>query len=350
MNSKKILRFITIFLMIFYNFTGTFNSITKDLQSLILIMVIFAFFFLIFSEKYKRKDFNKIILLFFIVLVVFLITKNTNFLFLIIVSMVYYHGEKKELAKYFFISLLFNFLLIIIMNFFGIIPSHNLSRNGQIRYSLGFIHPNSVFLYYFLICCSLFYINDNKKIKFITLLVALLLYKYSLSRTGIISYFILLFLTSFDLEKIKWRKMTQYGFIIFTIFTILSTFLYSNNHFLFLNEIFSDRLYNYNYYINNGLLNSPFGLLNNSLSNLYTIDNLYLIIFYNYGFIGFIILIIAFIKSIDNIHNDNLFLKIVFSCLIYGICESSIILTNINFTLPILTLYLLNFKRVNENE
>lgn len=355
MNIKKVFRFITIFIMVFYNFLGSYDFIPNSFKSLILVIPFVSTLCLIFSEKYKRKDFNKMILLFIIISLLYIITKNTNLLFLVIISMIYYNGDKKELAKYFFIALTINFISVIGLNFLNVIPSHNLSRNGQIRYSLGFIHPNSVFLYYFFICCSLFYISNNNKIKLITFPIALILYKYSLCRTGIVCYTILLLLTFIKLDKINWKKLIVTGYLFFTIFTIISTFLYSKNQFQILNAIFSDRLYNYNYYINNGLLFKPFGMLNDSLSDLYTIDNLYLIIFYNYGFIGFIILSFGLFKSLKNIATDtifdqNTFFKIVFSCLIYGVCESNIILTNINFTLPILTLYLLNFREVKKSE
>lgn len=346
---EKILNILLIFLIVLYKNIMYWPMVTsKFLYALIIIIAITAF--LSFgNKKIKKKHFLYMLLLAMFLTFAVVHSESANLLFPILILFSFYNVKDsyRNIAKYYFYALLFCFIMTIFLNLIGVLPSYNITRFFVVRYSLGYIHPNFVYLYFFFICISGYYaFNNSKAFLLSTIPFALILYKLSLTRTGIACYSILLIL-AFIYNKIdvyKLAKITKYLFFLLTIITIVSVKLYDNNILSQIDLLFSGRLSNYSYFIKNGLLTSPIGHISFNTS-IYTIDNFFLVLFYDYGYIGYIIYSILNFISIKKNSNDKKFIICMFVFLVYGICDSNTIVTSINFLIPLQLLILFDKKQ-----
>lgn len=336
---EKKLNILLVFLIVLYKNIMYWPMVTNKMLYL-LIFIIGIFSLLSFSRKsLVKKQFMFMITLIVILIYAVFHSESANLLFPIFILFSFYNQKNayKDIAKYYFFSLIICLAMTMLLNGIGVLPSYNITRSYIIRYSLGYIHPGFVYLYFLFICVSGYYaFNNDKKLMLILTPFALLFYKLSLSRTGIVCFLILLILSIFyqNRDAIKFSKLTKYLFFILTILTIVSVKLYDNQVLTQIDFLFSGRLANFSYFINNGLLTNPFGKMNFS-TTLYTIDNLFLVLFYDYGYIGYILYgLLTFISIKKNI-TDKKFIICMFVFLIYGMCDSNTIVTSINFLIPI---------------
>lgn len=347
---NKMIDFIIVFLVVMYKYIMYFPFVTNSMLYALILVILLLSFVSIFNSKFRKNDFLKIVFLLVLSLLAIFNTQSVNMIFPLILAMIFYKKDLKDLAKYFFISLVIGFLLTVLLNFVGILPSHNINRYGIPRYSLGFIHPGFVFLYFIFICLSAYVAFDNeKKVALWTLPFALILYKLSLSRTGLFSYFI--FLAGIFFKRMKDKKTFKFAvrhmFPILTVVTILATILNDYSNFELLDSFFSGRLTNYMVYIENGLLTNPIGM---DIIRNYTIDNYYLYFFLDYGYIGYFIWLIFNYFSMKKMNVNSKYMFAMFIVFVYGICDSNVVVTSINFMLTIQFIYLIRSDKKNEQK
>lgn len=194
------------------------------------------------------------------------------------------------------------------------------------RYSLGFVHPN----YAHMTFCTIIVLYCWKKKEKINIfyvvaimILNLLLYRYTVSRTGFIIVTVILLL--FMLKKIilKYKKVATFIPIICSVFSILSIYYYRNTGFWkLLNELFQGRLFNAAY-ITQGNPGSLFGRHIQSNSANLVLDNAYVIIFHSMGVVIFTIYIGILTLLLRRLLDKNLtgeaIIIIIYS--IYGITE-----------------------------
>lgn len=354
---SDLISFFVVFICVIYKFFLACNIFdTNSMQIYVIIVLFFAFSIIsILNKKIIKKDFYKLCLFLSLGFIALLKIISVNYIFPIIIAGVFYDKENKEesfkkLIKYFLISLAIGYIITIFSNIIGILPSHNLVRykNGieTVRYSLGFMHPAFVGIYYTFIVLAYFCINKvNKKNIIVTAILSLVIYKICDSRIMLICnyLFIIMLLISGNKTFIKIiNRVIPYIFFILTIFTIVSTNFFARYKLNFLDTIFSGRLSIYNDIIYNmNILKSPFG---NSLVGNVILDNYYLTIFLYFGFIGYAIWGIFYYITSKRIQKNIIMVIVQFVILIYGLADSNVIVTNINFMLSIQFLTLLYGK------
>ena len=351
---EKVLNILLIFLIVLYKNIMYWPNMTNSiLYGLIMIIMLLTFLSLLNKKINKNKFFVMTIITIIMAIAVFH-TGSANLFFPVLILFAFYNFDNayQKLSKYYFFSLLICFCSTILLNIIGILPSYNITRYYNIRYSLGYIHPGFVFLYFFFLFLSgYYYFKNTKKFILFTIPFAIIFYCLSLSRTGIICYFIFIFLVYYyqkrDVKKIS--NIVVYLFFILTAITIVSVKLYENYGLTQLDFLFSGRLFNYLYFIKNGLLTSPFGGINFG-TTLYTIDNFFLVLFYDYGYVGYIIYGILSVIAIKKNINDKKFIICIFVFLIYGICDSNTIVSSINFLIPLQLMIIFNDKLIGRDD
>lgn len=338
----KLQKFLLIFCIVMYKSIMYFPFVNDFMLYGLIIFITFLTFLMIFEKKFKKSTFLKTIIIFILCIFAIINTISVNFLFPVLLVLVFEKDEYKLVAKYFWISLSFFFILTIFLNLVGILPSYNRIRYGQIRYSLGFSYPGFVGLYLFFIFLSLFVAYDREKRNMILMApIALIFYKLSLSRAGLLGYLCLLiyaFIPKKIINSKKFKTIVKYAFPALTIVVIMMVVLYQKYGLEKLNDLFSGRLLHYNVYIQNGVLTRPFGSMK---IEGYTIDNYYLSFFYDLGYFGYIIWLFLNHMSIKRIDDSKLLYGLL-AIFLYGLFDSNAVVTSVNFMITIQLLFLLN--------
>lgn len=353
LKGNSILEFMAVFLCVLYKYLLATNIMsTSDKFIYIIILLFFGIaMFSLLNKKMYKKDFAIFLILIVIGFFTIIKVESVNYVFPIIIASIYYDKENKEesvkkIIQNFYICLLIGFILMIILNLVGILPSHDLIRfkDGTIviRHSLGFMHPAFVGLYYTFIVFAYFYLKKANAINItISIILSYVFYRICDSRTTLICNYIfiimLLFRNNVNFKKYI-KKMSPYLFIIFTIFTIISTYAYDKYNIKMIDELFSGRLSIYKEIINNNILSKPFG--SNNFENI-ILDNYYLAIFLYFGYVGYSLWALFYIKTQKDMNNNIIFLIIQFVILFYGMTDSNVIVSSINFMLSVQFLHLL---------
>ena len=184
----KILDIIIIFLGILFKYLLCYG-INQTILYALLALICFITLINIYNLKVKKKELLKI-MLFLIISIFFVILKrDVNFLISFLFSIIIIRKNDKSFIKVFFFSSLILFTLTIFLSWVGILESNNLVRYKKeiitIRYSLGFEHPNTVFLYFLPLALGGYYLYNNKVSYYILLILSSsILYNLCDSRTG----------------------------------------------------------------------------------------------------------------------------------------------------------------------
>lgn len=293
----------------------------------------------IYDKKFTIQEFNKIIIFFIISLYFIIVHRDVNFFISFLLAIVCIRRKNKEFVKVFFISSIILYLSTIILSKVGILHSKEMIRivNGVTnkRSSLGFTHPNEVFLYFMPIALSGYYLYSNKKFFYIILLcTSTALYKVSYSRTGYIVIFIIIFLNLIKkiLNKYKFEKILPYIMVILTITSIIIAILYGENFDNNISNMLSGRPYYWKYYIDNGHM---FSIVGKNISPDYFLDNFFLFLLVELGIIGYLIYLVIYYKSLRNLKRDTNLLLVILVFYIYGLSETNVIIGSIQFAFAI---------------
>lgn len=353
-NEKKIAD-ILLALLLFYRYLLMWNRTNNAFTNYFIIGI--AFFALVFlmNKKIKKANVKTFFLIFLFVLFSFVNGRTIDIIISFIIA--FYYLEENELKvsiKNFLMTYaicsITLYLTTILLSFFGIISSINSIRTVdgiiKVRNSLGFIHVNATFMYFVPIFLSILYLKKDiskKKKKSILLfldLIAVVLYKLSLCRTGfliiILINLLLLFKKSVQNSKII-NFVFKYFYLIIPLI-IIPIIFYTANDFSSnsLNRLLSFRPY----YINQALQNYNITLFGQSILSRYIIDCVYIKILLNFGLISYLFFAFFNLKSYDMTSDYEM--KVIFiTFLIYQVFEINY-LYQTNFILVLQFLYLLD--------
>ena len=209
---------IVIFICVLLKYLIEYKVNTYILYSVVLIILFFQFLRIINTLK-GRSIIGKTFAFLVLSTISVIVYKDVNLLITFILALTLINCDVKEFVKKFMISSSIMYVVTIILYFLGILNDNYLIRmtsGGYItRHSLGFTHPNSIFMYFIPIVLCAYLLEDKKKRFYITFsILSLILYKLSLSRTGIYCIAILFILDLFK-DKINYKKIISWLPLLF---------------------------------------------------------------------------------------------------------------------------------------
>lgn len=289
----------------------------------------------IYLQKSSLKEYFRMLLLMTLMIICYL---NSGAITLVLSMLFIIASKGIDIERLFLTNIIIriiSFISIIILSLFNLRPNviiHMLRMTGDeaIRYSLGFNHPNELHMQFFTIVVmflAIFY----KKLKwnhylYISIL-NIIVYKYSVSRTGMIAIFsaiiITLILKLFEKKEINIPSIVALLVPLCSIFSVVSTILYTDSGILnVLNRLLQGRISNSQYFWK--LSGATFfgQELNYTTSDL-ILDNSYVILWLNCGILVFILFNVAYyltlLQLIKNKDYSGILIIILFA--IYGITE-----------------------------
>ena len=162
------------------------------------------------------------------------------FIYIIIASI--FSENRERFLRVYFVTLTLIFVFSIIGYYYNILPHDDVYRDEFLRKSLGFVHPNTTFRYFFGSLMAL-YLLDKQKIIFSLygMAVTVVLYNLNDSRTGMITCFTFILLANLGVifKKLIEKVNFKYGYILATAISILFVFMFHDN--AEANELFSTR-------------------------------------------------------------------------------------------------------------
>ncbi len=341
---------LIIFLIILFKYLLNFRVPMLFLYLYIIIICVLTIVN-IYYKKFTISEFKKIAMFLIISMYFVVLYKDVNFLMSFLLATICIRRDNKGFIKAFFISSAILYLFTIILSKIGVVPSNNMTRivDGVVfkRESLGFTHPNEVFLYFLPIVLCGYYLFGHKLGYYIVLiLVSTMLYKLSYSRTGYIIILLVVFLNLIK-NSMKLKIIMPYIMLILTAISIFIAVLYGQNLQNSVSELLSGRPYLWNYYIVNGYM---FSILGKGINSQYIMDNFYLFLFIELGLIGYLIYFIIYYKSLKILKYDSKLLIVILLFYIYGLTETNVIIGSIQFAFAIqIKSIIINNKKLNKD-
>lgn len=352
-----------------FNYTQL-ASITKlggfsnALRILVILILIFGMFF----QKYRFKE-----LLIFSVIFLFsiFVGYKSDSLDLPMTVAVIFCMRKIEFVKIVRVDFYTRLIITIIIFICAInnyIPSNNFFREGVMRYSFGFYHPNLFGAYMLILTLEFIYLGYIKSSKtariWIILPVVFFIDKTANSRSAEISlliYLVAYLIFKFDFfGRISKKTLTFISVIMIglaSIISIVSTYMYNpmNEMWVLINKLLSSRPALMSSVVNNfysihlfgqrtPLLGDTEGTVVNGRNVSLFVDNSYMSIAIKFGSVALVLFVLWLIKnSLTFIRGKN---RIIMFCwllalLIWGLSENKLILIQFNILL---------FSYVEKNE
>lgn len=308
----------------------------------LVLMIIQIFFF----QKYNVRDIIVIVLSSVIVIVSAIKSGNNSILSMWIFIVSSKKVNLDAVVRSAYKVLCFMVSLVIILFFFKIIPEVTLYRNGIVRHSMGFIHPNQLGLRVFqLIMCRLFLHRNRFRMADIVISVLGVVFVYYVpnSQTSFGALIILFFLTiiyAFIRDK-DYIVMKTAGVILIStsillnvICVVLSTRPLIHKFWVEINQFISFRFsYCYRVYKIYGITfwgndiavtmseREMRGMQN--LGKLY-LDNAYLSLILRFGILMFVLFSLMYYLTMYYFmqHNQLYIVIIMFVYSVYGIMET----------------------------
>ena len=287
-----------------------------------------------------KKTFNKkqmiLVLVFSAISIIYVIAyKDVNLLISFLLSLTITNGDIKKFLKVFLAISVFMYVLTVSMSILGIIDDYKMIRNTTYgvlpRHSLGFNHPNEMFLYFMPIALASYYLYSDRKWYFPVLAILTgILYVISYSRTGALAIVALVIFHLLS-KKFKLKKLVKILPIVLVLLTFLLIIVSGNNQEDAANYFLSRRPYFWNKFMHesNGL-----ALFGSTAYESTFVDNFYMFIIFGLGIYGIIVYSFIFYKGSKNIIDKKL-LVVILTFTLYGFTETNTIIGSINFTLAI---------------
>lgn len=356
--SYKEIFFLCFFCIITFGKSIGLGADNKFLQ----LITIVAFVSLGIKFSITKYTFNEFMFSFSVVILgmaTYFVTKREGILLTILTIVGLKDVEIGKVFKCTFFIRVIMYISTISLTLLGLIENKKILhwREGVgyvYRYGLGYDHPNLLHSTLFILVALflyLYYKNLNIVHYSFIFILNLIIYKFSLSRTGFYLIILSLILTIFmkkDKTNLKY-KLTSLVIPSCVLFTFVSGFFYGKLEiFNKIDRLLSGRIYYTSYFLKNYSL-SLFG--NNLYVDNNLIDNSYIILLANYGIIVFILYLAIYRKVIKNFIinrlDKELLVIIIFS--IYGITEG--FLPNIFMNISLVFTSTILFKeRLNEKE
>lgn len=342
---------LSIFIIEFATYANGIIYLNKLYMPLVGISMVILFF-LVINNLIKLKVSYKMWIIFFSMFVVCVIsyfyTRDTFLLqaFFIIIAAI--GNDFIKILKSDLIFKVFLFIFIYINGKLGYSYMTESLRDGRIRYTLGFSHPNalgSFSLFWYLE--YLYLINSTKKRRILKILIPFFIVNYvtnslAYSRT---SFYLVMIITiiyilnfvklNIKTKNVKKLRLPLWVLLVVNLLTILCTFSYINNSSMAvkLNETLSNRpKIQAMYYEKYGI-----SILGNNIQKEIgaSLDNAYFRLLINYGITGWLffmfILYLNFYTGLNEKKYDYVIILVLL--IIYGISEWYIIKPAINLFL-----------------
>lgn len=298
------------------------------------ILVLICYF--VINLKYKKLNKSKLSLLFLVAisgLMSYYLTTDTTIIELVLVVIASIGLDfNKIIEKDFKVKLLILILVVSCYHLGYTSSSFTVFRNGELRNSFGFYHPNIFGLYIMILFLEYIYLKKIKNIKLIliTIILAFSINSSTNSRSavfGIIGATLLLCCDGIT-KKILSTKIISFIlknlYIILLILSVGLTLLYINNNeiAIWINEVLSERLFLQAEFLEKYKV-SFFG---NAIDYTKTLDNGYIRYLLNYGIFATILFtVISYSNIKKSIDNKNIYMTtymLIF--LIYMMSEQSV--------------------------
>ena len=208
---------------ILYKYILMWLRVPNIYTNLIIIGLVSLSFLILMQKKFSRIEIIKVIILFLFGCVTYYNSTMIDIFVATIFAMLYARDKDgiKDFIKIFTYTSIILYVITIILfllGFLGNVASQRYVNEYLVeRNSLGFMHVNAPFLHFVPIALGLIYINREKSAvhKFITIIVvdiiSIVIYNYTLSRTGVIIIIILNMIMIFQ-KYILDNKVTKYIF------------------------------------------------------------------------------------------------------------------------------------------
>jgi len=342
--SKKPLFWLGYILVVFSEVSINIMLIKNYQDIITFIGLLFISLYCIISQNsYRPKTLLILIILFLIGFISYYKTNDFTLLKFLIILLALKNIKFYSFIRKDYIIRILLFFLIFSLSIFGITEVTTFIRDTYIRYTLGFIHPNTAGFYMMLIAFEYLYINKDKlsikNILFI-LMVAIIINFTTYSRTA----FLILIMAIISIKLIQKNEakiiknklislLIKNSFAILTALTILITLMYMKNYSITnkINLAISNRLYYYLIYI----INYSVNFMGRDLPNYYPLDSSYLFLLYKFGIIVYLLYYYIYYDLIKKAYkeNDYIFIIIILFLLLYGLAEKMIIRSTYNIFL-----------------
>jgi hypothetical protein len=360
-NVKLIGYGMLIFVYTFFQYTqlgsgNNFGGLSNILRILAVLILIFGMFF----QKYSLKELLIFSGFFFFSIFVAYQNKTVDVPVTVVVVFCLRKIPFERIVKTDFYTRTILTMIIFILSIYGYIPSNNFFREGQMRYSFGFYHPNLFGAYVLIIVLEFIYLgylkNKNTLRIWVILPVALFIDKTANSRSVEVSLiFYLLVYLIFKIKffsKISSKMLTFISVIMICLFSaisIISSYMYNPTIEMWevINKLLSSRPSLINSVVNNfypvHLLGQRTPLLSNmdgifisgKTINLF-VDNSYMSIAIKFGFITLVLFVIWLSRNASSFfkgENRIIMFCWLLSLLIWGLSENKLILIQFNILL-----------------
>lgn len=365
------LAYIFLLISVYASRIVFFNDFLKVFK--LISLLLFFVTFLINSKMYSKKSLLIIVLLLILSLIVSYYSGNITMpiLLLIVISF-----KDKDKEKFIANDIKIKIILIIAVLFFyfiGLTDNLAFYRNGIIRNSYGFPHPNLLMITLVMLFVEFLYLHRSHfKYKYLFLCIPIVLINTLNIDSRTCIYFMLIIVILYIVNKNKIinklflsppsRLFIRNLFLISFIITSVSYYLYITNSQIgfYLNDLLSGRLYSIKLLLSNYKINL-FGndLLLISTEEAYNkgikaiiLDNCYFHLLLHYGIVTFFTFYIAFKKLINTFfQNKETLLIIIFaSFMILGLSETYLFKIEINIFLIYLSDLIYDKKVKKEKE
>lgn len=247
------------------NFTSILNDPTLEndgvVNKLLLVLVTLMLLLYLFLLNLKKSDLVKVFLFFTPIIWAFFFNSSFSYsiAFFYAMGILILTNNIKILKSLIFIKISM-LLITFFLSYIGLLPDVILLKSsGDLAHSLGFSHPNSLGAVYLSIILDIvlwYYVSGKKSSMLFCVFLCFLTYVFyqiSFSRTAmflaLLAIICLIFKNKLTNIKINKRISVLAFFIVIFLGTFLS-YLYDdeNELFIWLNEIFSNRLFYANSY------------------------------------------------------------------------------------------------------
>ena len=312
------------------------------------------------NDKYTKKELFFIVSSLLVGIVTFLTTKTPTLLLTCLCLSGMKNVETDDVLKKMYYVRTVTFFAVITLSLLGIIENEKISmwRNGGVseRYSLGFGHPNTLHLTFFILVALYIYNRYEKLNVFHYIIIIglnLIIYHFSVSRTGMIVTMLLLVFCMISKFRAINKIILKLPIVIFVSLLFISFatgLLYGKVGIMDkINDILNGRVAYSHYY----LQTYGFSLFGNNAKNDANalFDNGYLYMYIQFGIVGFIYLsslyLRIFKRIIEKIDVKKAILSICFLIYIFTESFSPNIFMNIILLFVAETIFLKNNNNDN---
>ena len=317
-------------------------TIAHGLKICALLILVFSFF----MSKYRKKELYVYSLLLVFLLIISYKLNDTRILYTYLFIVSFPRAEFKKVVKVDLVVRMTGFVITNALYFFGMAQDIILYRDGSIRHSFGYNHPNTCFAMLIISGIDLLVlIFANKRVtkkqacSICLYLCVMLVYAVNTgSRTGLFVFLLIfaLIILEHDFKIVSKHKniagIFQYSSLIVCGISIFIAALYNKfPNLLRLNTIFTNRLSSMAYFWNN-YKPSLFGQILTKVSTqqaellntrALVLDNMYINLILQYGVLFTIIFLLIYIITSKRLKTDNqyIYLIIMSGLAIYGFAE-----------------------------